>query len=254
MTMQLSDRSTWIGRTDSGIVRQRLYDRGITGLGLSLLDPGASTWAKAIRNEPGCPFFYYDPHWDNLAGDGSALKARQRIDALLLAVGAKPAEPLMLDLEQCSKDYVTRLLLGSTSGRGLTSGALYKANPTASQPGRPIGYTNEPFKDGTVVPVDVLEGAGCHWFPQLYYGDMSPADGAAVALEVARWGFPADRVHPFYDGARVASDQRDGCYFVAERIPGVFVTSFGTVAEMEARRTYTKASLRAHYTQLARAA
>jgi hypothetical protein len=120
MSFDFRSRLTWIGRTDSGVVRQRLYDRGIHGVGLSLLDPGAKTWAAAVRKEaPAFPFFYYDPHWDGLAADGSALKARQRIDSLLVGVGALPGELLMLDLELVSAEYERRLLFGSSGNRGL---------------------------------------------------------------------------------------------------------------------------------------
>ena len=53
-------------------------------------------------------------------------------------------------------------------------------------------------------------GTGLHWYPQMYYGDMSPADPAAVMLEVTRI-YPPEMVHPFYDGACVPADARDGC-------------------------------------------
>jgi hypothetical protein len=33
------------------------------------------------------------------------------------------------------------------------------------------------------------------------------------------WGYPPNMLHPFYDGARLPADARDGCVFTAERIP-----------------------------------
>jgi hypothetical protein len=113
------------------------------------------------------------------------------------------APPCMLDLEGVSKDWTAECV---------TSYRTY-------QPRRPTSYTNEPWKDGTVVPTDVLKAAGLHWFVQLYYGSMAPADSAAAVLEVCRWGYNPTMVHPFYDGQRLPADARDGCVFTLERLP-----------------------------------
>jgi hypothetical protein len=48
---------------------------------------------------------------------------------------------------------------------------------------------------------------------------MSPADPAAVVLEAARI-FTPNAVHPFYDGAHLPPDARDGCVYLMDRIPG----------------------------------
>jgi hypothetical protein len=248
----MTTRAVWIGRTDSGVVRARLYDHAINYLGYSPLDPGAKVHMDAVRTEKRIPFLYSDPHWYGLAGDGSALKYREKLDADCARL-LQPGEPLMVDLEQVSMEYVRRLVNGAPGNRGL----IGSNNPSflaGTQAGRPLWYTNEPFKDGTVVPIDVLRLVpGLRWFPQLYYGNMDPADAAAVVLEVAQWGFPATQVLPFYDGTRIASDQRDGCYFVAERIPGVF-SATPTLAFAALRGEITKDSLRVHYSHLAEAA
>jgi hypothetical protein len=213
-------RATWILSTGNGVVRKRLYERGINFIGYDPHDPGAAEHMNAVRKEGRTPFFFSDPRWYGLHADGSALKYRQQLDsdcARLLKAG----EPLMVDLEQVSMEYVRRLLNGSAGNRGLV-GSNNPSNSTGTQADKQLWYSNEPFQDGTVVPIPELVAAGAHWFPQLYYGPMTPADSAAVVLEIARWGFPADRIHPFYDGMLIASDQRDGAYFTAERIPGVF--------------------------------
>lgn len=263
MSFDWRSRLTWIGRTDSGVVRQRLYDRGISGLGYSPLDPGAKVHMDAVRSEGKQPFLYSDPHWYGLAGDGSALKYRQQLDADCARL-LKPGEMLMVDLEQVSAEYVKRLLNGALGNRGLV-GSNNPSSPTGTQAGRPLAYTNEPFKDGTVVPLADIAIAGLHFFPQLYYGDMSPADTGAVVLDLARWiesdisatpkgELPAAIVHPFYDGARIATDQRDGAYFTAERIPGVF-SALGSMQFFAAHAGgFTKKNLRAHYSTLAEAA
>jgi hypothetical protein len=91
------------------------------------------------------------------------------------------------------------------------------------QPVRPTSYTNEPFQGG-LVPVGALALAKMHWYPQMYYGDtlpdgrLRPADAAAVMLEAAR-EYPAEMVHPFYDGKQLPGDARDGCVFTLGRIP-----------------------------------
>lgn len=244
-------RLCWIGRTDSGVVRQRLYDRNILGIGLSVLDPGAPKWAAAIRNELGFPFWYSDPHWFGLAGDGSALKYRQQIDADMQRL-AHPTDMLMLDLEQVSAEYVKRLLNGAPGNRGLV-GSNNPQQPVGTQQGRPIAYTNEPWKDPSVVPYTDVALAGLHWYAQLYDGAMTAADGAGVTLEILRWmqaegvGDYANNLHAFYDGARIVPDQRDGAYFTAERIPGVF-TAARTMEASAFRVQLTKDSLRDYYT------
>src|SRR3954467_5279824 len=170
-------RLAWIGRTDSGIVRQRLYDRGIYGLGLSLLDPGANTWAKAISTEAAFPFFYSDPHWHGLAGDGSALKYRQLLDSQLKALD-DTGSMLMVDLELVSQEYVKRLLFGAPGNRGLI-GSNNPANPVGTQQNRPLAYTNMGFQ-GNTVPSRMLIDADVHMYPQTYYGDMAPADVGTI--------------------------------------------------------------------------
>jgi hypothetical protein len=124
-----------------------------------------------------------------------------------------------------------------------------------------------PFQNHTVVDFQALYDAGAHWYAQLYYGDMAPADESAVLLEIIRdfraWaldgngeqdpGLPvnaAELVHPFYDGLKIAADQRDGSYFTAERIPGVFTVS--SLRHPSIAEVFTKTSLRAHYRELAK--
>lgn len=253
----MNERLTWIGRTDSGVVRQRLYDRDIKTLLLSPLDPGRKAWDVAIRKEGGQTGRFIDPHWYGLAGDGNALAFRKVCDAACAEL--QSSEMLMVDLEMVSKEYVRRLFEGAAGNRGLVD----SSNPAYSdgtQSMRPIGYTNMPFQDGTVVPVDVLVNSVVTWWPQFYYGDMSLADPAAVVLEIARWGFAASAIRPFYDGKLISPDQRDGGYFTAERIPGVWSAARASASFMLDRGAprpdpfWTKDDLRAHYSQLAKAA
>jgi hypothetical protein len=241
---------TWIGRTDSGVVRQRLYDRDIGTLLLSPLDPGRKPWLTAIRKEGASTGFYIDPHWFGLAADGKALAFRTLCDNFCIEL--LPGEMLMLDLELVSKDYVTRLIAGSPGNRGLLGSG--RAGMPGTQADKLVTYTNMPFQNGTVVPSGLLEAYGVGWWPQLYYGDMSPADTAAVCLEIARWNYPASEIHPFYDGKLIASDQRDGGWFTAERIPGVFSpTSWMAALLRKDFAPVSKESLRTYYTALAAA-
>jgi hypothetical protein len=85
------------------------------------------------------------------------------------------------------------------------------------QPSRPTSITVAPFQGG-LIPTDAIQKAGMHLYPQLYYGPMTPADPSAVLLEMARQGMPANMLHPFYDGAAIPSDARDGAIFTLERI------------------------------------
>ncbi len=219
-------RAVWITSTGSGVVRQRLYDRGITHIGYDPRDPGAKLHIDAVRSEGRVPFIFSDPRWYGL--EASALKYRQQLDADIARL-LKPGEPYMVDPEQTTLEFQRRLLNGSVGNRGLV-GSNNPSYPTGTQADRPLWVTFEPFQNHTVVAISELIEAGAHWFPQTYYGpapwngnqDMTPATEAAVVLEIVREGFPPERVHPFRDGLHIASDDRDVAYFTAERIPGVF--------------------------------
>lgn len=114
---------------------------------------------------------------------------------------APEAPPFMVDIEQPHTTQYTTSFLNA-----------YRTY----QPHRPSSYTCEPFQGG-LVPCSMLLGLGFHWYPQCYYGNMDPADIGAVVLEAVR-EFPAQKVHPFYDGARLPSDARDGCVFTLGRL------------------------------------
>lgn len=250
-------RGTWVGRTDSGYSRSFLKAKGLTPF-YSPLDPGAvahmTAWRSETNSECG---LYIDPHWYGLAADGHALDFRKVVDDAIASL-LRPGEPVSLDLEVVSLDYVRRLFLGSSGNRGLLRSGN-TAKPTGTQQGlRILRYTNEPFKNGTVVPTDVF--ARCselQWDPQMYYGNMSSAAEAAVVLEIARWGINSDVIHPFRDGMLIASDDRDAMYFTAERLPGMFGGIGGaklTVESLQIAGSMTKKYLRDHYTELANAA
>lgn len=53
--------------------------------------------------------------------------------------------------------------------------------------------------------------------PQLFFGGMAPAGEEAVMWDVAKRGFPASIISPFYDAARLPADW-DGYAFTAGRL------------------------------------
>lgn len=115
--------------------------------------------------------------------------------------------PVMLDLEAIAPAWVSSFL------------KYYRH----SRPVRETAYTNEPFKDGTVVPIPDLLAANIHWYIQLYRGDMTPVEKACAMMEIAR-GYPPNMVHPFYDGkdptlGDVLLLKSDGCIFTQQRLP-----------------------------------
>lgn len=112
--------------------------------------------------------------------------------------------PVMLDLEQVPYKWIEDVT------------TLYRQ----AMPRRETAYTNEAFKDGSVVPIAAMVKAGFHFYPQCYLGDMSAVDTAAACLDLARWGVPADHIHPFYDGSCLPPCYRDGAAFTLGRIPG----------------------------------
>jgi len=256
-------RMAWIGRTDSGVSRQRLRERfKIDTFLYSLLDPGAKVHIAACRAEGSQTGGYIDPHWFGLSDDGEALQFRQKTDELVAAVGMKANDHLQIDCELVSPEFLRRTVEGSTGNRGLF-GSKNTQKPTGTQADKRGSYTNMPFQNHTVVDFPVIARYGLHWFPQLYYGDMSPADASAVILEILRdmraWAGAnyAEQVHPFHDGLKYTTDQRDAAWFTAERLPGIF----GFAAEqpvfaatLDLQKSLTRTTLREYYKDLANSA
>ena len=246
----------WIGRTDNGISRQKLRERfKIDTILYSLLDPGAPVHIKAARDEGVQTGGYYDPSW---FGTPRALDMRKKVDELVIKCGLKAGDHLQTDAELVPIEYLQRLIEGSAGNRGLF-GSNNAAQPQGTQADKKPSYTNMPFQNHTVVDFSVLAKYGIHWFYQLYYGAMDPADGNAVCLEILRdfraWAGVnwAEFVHPFYDGARYMPDQRDGAWFTAERLPNIFAAAVRDLAEHEFK-AYGRQELRDYYTELAKSA
>ena len=91
------------------------------------------------------------------------------------------------------------------------------------QPRRPSSAAVGALQGGNVA-AGAFMVAGFDLYVETYYGDtlpdgrLRPADAAACVLEQARAADP-HRVHPFYDGAALPADHRDGCVFTIERLP-----------------------------------
>jgi hypothetical protein len=175
-------------------------------IGQVFIDPRSTNAVEVIASlrqygvTPGiyeCPGWYNNPTPTQFVAQVTA-HANELIPRLIAS-----APPLMLDLEGVSKQWIASAV------------TLYRK----SQPRRPTSFTTEPWQDGTVVPIKELVAAKMDWYVQLYRGDMSPVDAAAAVLEVCRWGYPPSMIHPFYDGANLPLDHRDGCIFVMERLP-----------------------------------
>jgi hypothetical protein len=256
-------RGCWIGRTDSGIPRSVLRDRyRMDTLLYSTLDPGAKVHIAAARNEGFQVGVYADPHWYDLAGDGHALDFRKKVDAAVSACGVQADEHVMIDPENCSMSWLWNAVVGAPGNRGLFASSNNE-KPMGTQEDKRGHYTNAPFQNHTVVNMPAIVRGRLHWDYQLYYGGMEPADGNGVVLEILRdfrsWAGQnwSEKTHPFYDGARYVDDQRDGWWFTAERLSGVFATSAKLVAAEELKHglaEWGKIELRDHYRKLAESA
>lgn len=117
-------------------------------------------------------------------------------------VGTDEAPPCMLDFEEMPIEWVTEAI------------NQYRKH----QPNRPTALTDEPFQGG-VLPWQAVTQSHMPYYPQVYKGDMSQADAAAVVLEACRYYGNPNMVHPFYDAHHWGTDQRDGCYFTLENLP-----------------------------------
>jgi hypothetical protein len=170
------------------------------------VDPRAGD-AKAecddIRGHGLTPGIYYDPHWfgPTMLDQVKQVSRFVQVDQILHA-----GEPVMLDIEEEPFDWTATFI------------RMYRE----FLPSRPTSVTVGPGQDSSVVPVATLVRYGMHLYMQLYHGDMSPAPAAEVwpaCDDLEAKGLPRDMLHPFYDGAAVPWDYRDGCVFVEERLP-----------------------------------
>jgi hypothetical protein len=197
--MNWTTLGAWIYKDDTYV--KAICDRH--NIGVIYIDPrsgNAQQVAASVRADNRTAGVYYVPGWT--PGPTPQQHAQIVSDYVQKAGIIVTGEPVMLDLEQLSIPWVEAFLKS------------YRQH----LPQRPTAYTNEPFQNETVVPVATLQKYGLHWYPQTYYGDMSPADSAAVMLEVSRIYDPT-MVHPFYDGAHLPADVHDGCIFTLERLP-----------------------------------
>jgi hypothetical protein len=197
--MNWATLGAWICRDSTVAVNKCLAHK----IGCVYIDPrsgNAAAIAVMLRTAGIVPGIYYAPNWfpgPEPQGHAQIVSDYVQKDGLLAH-----DEPVMVDLEQLSIPWVEAFLKS------------YRQH----LPQRPTAYTNEPFQNETVVPVATLQQFGLHWYPQTYYGDMSPADSAAVMLEV-NCIYDPTMVHPFYDGAHLPADAHDGCIFTLERLP-----------------------------------
>jgi len=250
-------KMVWIGQTSSGISRTKLrQQQKIDTILYSILDPGAKEHIAAARAEGFSTGVYSDPHWFDMAKDGFALKYRQKIDELVAAVGLKSGDHLQTDAELVSLAYLHNLFIGSPGNRGLFASSNSE-KPIGTQADKKPSYTNMPFQNHTVVDFTAIAQVGAHWFYQLYYGAMEPADGNGIVLEILRdmaaWAGKnwAEYTHPFYDAAHAPSDARDGAFFTAERFPTIFTAKqLKSVRKKAAAASLTKDQLREHYREI----
>ncbi|MDE2103112.1 MAG: hypothetical protein KGL39_38055 [Patescibacteria group bacterium] len=143
---------------------------------------------------------YFDPSWFNWP---SPLATARMASNYLSNLGLNSSDiPIMFDLETPDKSWVRK----------------FTAAWRVLRPLRATSYTQQPFQ-GDYIPALTLRLARIRLYLQLYYGDMRPAAAAAVVQEQERRGMPPSMVHPFYDGAAIPSDARDGAIFTLERIP-----------------------------------
>lgn len=179
------------------------YDVGV--IYVDPRSPNAAAVIADIRSHGCSPGIYTVPSWaPTLGGSDFAIYTSDLLNKFLPRGALAEAPPYMADLE----------------ARSVTWQQSFLTTYRSYQPARPSSYTNEPFKNGSVVPIPDLKTAKFHWYPQTYYGDMSAADAAAVMLDLCRWGYEPSMIHPFYAGERFPwEDHRDGCVFTLERLP-----------------------------------
>ena len=88
------------------------------------------------------------------------------------------------------------------------------------RPTRTTDWTLEGHQGGLFKPADVqaIVAANVEICPQAYTGDMRRYESDRVVLDLVKHGFPADRIHCFYDAAQVGH-WWDGVLFTQGRLP-----------------------------------
>jgi hypothetical protein len=148
-----------------------------------------------------------DPHWyGNATSDPIAY--RKQLDSDIARILGGAHDPVMLDFEQLPKTWVQTFLWGGAGTIGYRGRNGLETGGT--RPTRDTAYTNEPFQDGSVVPIPDLIKARLAWFVQLYYGGMQPAEHWWALRQLVLWGYPAGALRPFYDAAHYPPDWHDG--------------------------------------------
>lgn len=199
--MNWGDLSAWVYQ-DSIPDTAKAKAHGIAAVFIDPRSSNAEAQIAAIRAAGLTPGIYTSLSWGPPDPTSFAKWTSDALNHFLPRNGAPVAAPYMADLETTDVRWVETFL------------STYRKY----QPQRPSAYTNAPFQGG-YVPAAALVAARFEVFIQVYYGDMSAADGSAALLEQARHGVPAANLHPFYDGAALPRDARDGCVFTLERLP-----------------------------------
>lgn len=200
--MNWSGKAAWIYEDATPDLVAKAQRYGLKVVYLDVRRTGHAASIAALRNAGIVAGAYFASSWFATSAVAFADEVNVILNGALPKGTAAEAPPCMLDLEECPVQWVNDCLV------------RYREH----QPKRPTALTDEPFQGG-VLPWPEIRAAGMHYYPQLYHGDMSPADGAAVVLEACRYLGDPNKVHPFYDGEHWGSDQRDGCYFTLERMP-----------------------------------
>jgi N-acetyl-anhydromuramyl-L-alanine amidase AmpD len=212
--------------------------RTVTGGPLEAVyfDPRDQRMSRAVRDDGTSRGFavglYSDPHWypagccwvdQNGRPLIDPIAYRKQLDADVNRLLAGAHDPVMLDLEKVQPQWFRIFLWGRPGEIGYRGRNGEHSGGT--RPTRDTAYTNEPFQDGTVVPIQDLIDAQLPWFVQLYYGDMRPAEAWWALKQLVQWGYPVDALRPFYDARNYPADwhpQSGGALFTSNRLQELF--------------------------------
>jgi hypothetical protein len=197
--MDWNARSAWIYQNDPPDY-PKLIRYGVSVVYVDPRSGNAKGVIDEMRGHGIVPGIYFDPHWNESLTPKQQAKVIS--DYVQIAKLIRLGEPVMLDIELLPIPWVEEFVKSYRS----------------YLPSRPTAVTVASFQ-APVIPISAFLSAGFEIYVQLYYGDMSPADGSASCLELVRAGYPPSKVHPFYDGKRFPSDARDGAIFTMERLP-----------------------------------
>jgi len=179
----------------------------MTALFFHMFDPRVTqTYLMNVRLRGYTPGVYVAWNWPQVSGgaDEFVEKVSDRLDEIVPITSAQNFPKVQLNVELHDPLWIQNMVVGWRKLR----------------PYRDTSWTMEPMQGGWMSPnmVQAVISRRVRVSPQIYYGDMTPADEQTVIQDLVIRGFPRALISPSYDAALITPSQ-DGFFFTQGRLP-----------------------------------